>query len=241
MILGPDGQRLSKRHGAVSVLQFRDDGYLPEALLNYLVRLGWSHGDQEIFSIDELIKLFEITDVNRAASVFDFDKLMWLNQHYIKQADASRIARELERHMAQLELDVRAGPSLTDVAMVQRERARTLVEMVEKSAFAFRDFDRYEESAAKKHLKGAAAAPLRHAREKLAAISEWTPESIHEAVLAAAESAAVKLGKLAQPLRVAVTGTAMSPSIDQTLWLAGKSRTLARIDAAIAYIEREAA
>ncbi len=241
MILGPDGQRLSKRHGAVSVLQFRDDGYLPEALINYLVRLGWSHGDQEIFSIDELVKLFDITNVNRAASVFDFDKLMWLNQHYIKQADASRIAKELERHMAQLELDANAGPSLTDVANVQRERARTLVEMVEKSTFAFRDFDQYEQSAAKKHLKAAAAAPLRHAREKLAAVSEWTPEGIHEAVLAAAESAEVKLGKLAQPLRVAVTGTAMSPSIDQTLWLAGHSRTLARIDAAIAYIEREAA
>ncbi len=241
MILGPDGQRLSKRHGAVSVLQFRDDGFLPEALLNYLVRLGWSHGDQEIFNVSELVQLFDITDVNKAASVFDFDKLMWLNQHYIKQADASRIAKELERHMAQLGLDAKSGPSLTDVANVQRERARTLVEMAEKSEFAFRDFEQYEESAAKKHLKAAAAAPLRHAREKLGALSDWTPEAIHQAVLVAAESAEVKLGKLAQPLRVAVTGTAMSPSIDQTLWLVGKRRTLARIDAALAYIERAAA
>ncbi len=241
MILGPDGQRLSKRHGAVSVLQFRDDGFLPEALLNYLVRLGWSHGDQEIFSLSELIALFDIADVNKAASVFDFDKLMWLNQHYIKQADASRIANELGRHMAQLGLDPKAGPDLSDVVNVQRERARTLVEMAEKSSFAFRDFDDYEETAAKKHLKAAAEEPLRHAREKLDALSDWTPETIHKAVLAAAESSQVKLGKLAQPLRVAVTGTAMSPSIDQTLWLVGKSRALSRIDAALAYIARVAA
>ncbi|MDH3316152.1 MAG: glutamate--tRNA ligase [Gammaproteobacteria bacterium] len=238
MILGSDGQRLSKRHGAVSVLQFRDDGFLPEALLNYLVRLGWSHGDQEIFELSELIKLFDIADVNKAASVFDFDKLMWLNQHYIKQADASRIAAEIGRHMAQLGLDPQAGPDLEDVVNVQRERARTLAEMAEKSAFAFRDFDSYEQTAAKKHLKQAAVEPLLSVRQRLEALSEWTPEAIHQAVLAAAESADVKLGKLAQPLRVAVTGTAMSPSIDQTLWLVGKSRTLARIDAAIAYIER---
>ncbi len=238
MILGPDGQRLSKRHGAVSVLQFRDNGFLPEALLNYLVRLGWSHGDQEIFDLSELITLFDIADVNKAASVFDFDKLMWLNQHYIKQGDASRIAVELGRHMAQLGLDSGAGPDLSDVVNVQRERAKTLVEMAEKSTFAFRDFDDYEEAAAKKHLKPAALEPLRTVRRILETLPEWTPEAIHHAVLAAAESADVKLGKLAQPLRVAVTGTAMSPSIDQTLWLVGKTRTLSRIDAAVAYIER---
>ncbi|HSS65805.1 MAG TPA: glutamate--tRNA ligase [Gammaproteobacteria bacterium] len=238
MILGPDGQRLSKRHGAVSVLQFRDDGFLPEALLNYLVRLGWSHGDQEIFTVAELIALFDIADVNKAASVFDFDKLMWLNQHYIKQAETGRLAAELAPHMDRLGFDTSGGPSLSDVVNVQRERARTLAEMAEKTRFAFRDFDAYEEAAAKKHLKPEALGPLRHAREKLESLSKWTPEAIHQAVMDAAEAGEVKLGKLAQPLRVAVTGTAMSPSIDQTLWLAGKSRTLSRIDAAVAHIER---
>ena len=241
MILGPDGQRLSKRHGAVSVLQFRDDGFLAEALLNYLARLGWSHGDQEIFTLSELVELFDITDVNRAASVFDFDKLTWLNQHYIKQAETGRLAEELGRHMDRLGLDTSGGPSLSSVVNVQRERARTLAEMAEKSAFAFRDFDVYEETAAKTHLKPAALEPLRIVRHRLEAVTDWTPEAIHQAVLDAAESAQVKLGKLAQPLRVAVTGTAMSPSIDQTLWIVGKSRTLARIDAAVAHIEREAA
>lgn len=238
MILGPDGKRLSKRHGAVSVLQFKQDGFLPEALLNYLARLGWSHGDQEIFSVDELVELFDIADVNKAASVFDFDKLLWLNQHYIKQADTRRMAAELAMHLAGAGIDPTAGPDLENVVTVQRERARTLVEMAEKSAFAFRDFDSYDEAAANKHLKAAAQEPLTAAREKLAALSDWAPEHIHQAVLDAAEAAGVKLGKLAQPLRVAVTGTAMSPSIDHTLWLAGKPRTLARIDAAIDHIER---
>ena len=236
MILGADGQRLSKRHGAVSVLQFRDDGYLPEALVNYLVRLGWSHGDREIFTLSELIGLFDISDVNRAASVFDFDKLAWLNQHYIKQADAKRLAPELARHLARAGAEVAAGPDPAQVAEVQRERARTLVEMAEKSLFAYRDFDAYEETAARKHLGPVALGPLKAARASLEALPDWTPEAIHGAVTAAAEAGGVKLGKLAQPLRVAVTGTAMSPSIDQTLWLAGRERTLERVDAAIAYI-----
>jgi glutamyl-tRNA synthetase len=237
MILGADGQRLSKRHGAVSVLQFREDGFLPEALLNYLVRLGWSHGDQEIFTVSELIGLFDISNVNRAASVFDYDKLLWLNQHYIKQADSGRLAVVLKQHLKQADLNTDDGPDLPDVVEVQRDRARTLVEMAEKSVFAFRDFETYDETAARKHLKPAAVEPLRIARGRLEALSEWTAEAIHEAVVSAAEAGGVKLGKLAQPLRIAVTGTAMSPSIDKTLWLAGRDRTLARIGAAIDFIE----
>jgi len=237
MILGADGQRLSKRHGAVSVLQFREDGFLPEALLNYLVRLGWSHGDQEIFTISELIGLFDIANVNRAASVFDYDKLLWLNQHYIKEADPGRLAAVLKQHLKQADLNTDDGPDLADVVVVQRERARTLVEMAEKSVFAFRNFETYDATAARKHLKPAAVEPLRIARSRLEALPEWTAEAIHEAVVSAAEAGGVKLGKLAQPLRIAVTGTAMSPSIDKTLWLTGRDRTLARIDAAIDFIE----
>lgn len=236
MILGSDGQRLSKRHGAVSVLQFRGDGYLPEALLNYLVRLGWSYGDQEIFSVSELISLFDIKDVNRAASVFDFDKLDWLNQHYIKRAEVSRLAAEFARIQDTAGVDVTSGPDPMDVVRVFRERAKTLKEMAEKSQFAYRDFDRYEEGAARKYLKPVSLEPLRVTRSGLALVTEWVPEQIHGAVVAAAEASGVKLGKVAQPLRVAVTGTAASPPIDETLWLIGKSRTLARVDAAIAFI-----
>ena len=238
MILGPDGQRLSKRHGAVSVTQFREDGYLADALVNYLARLGWSHGDKEIFSREELEQLFDVSDVNRAASVFDMEKLTWLNQHYIKQNEAQQLARLLEGYLAKAGVDPANGPDLATVVNVQRERAKTMVDMAEKSLFAFRDLEGYDEKAAGKHLKPEAAAPLGAVRERLAALASWEPAAIHEAVTHAAEAAGVKLGKLAQPLRVAVTGTDQSPSIDSTLVLVGRERTLARIDAALAHIER---
>ena len=237
MILGPDGQRLSKRHGAVGVMQFRDDGYLPDALINYLVRLGWSHGDQEIFSRQELCALFELFDVNRAASVFDMDKLNWLNQHYIKSADTALLAGLLEEQLLKLGVDVARGPDLSVLVDVQRDRAKTLVEMADKSLFAYGDIEEYVEKAARKHLKPAAAEGLKAVRERLAGVEPWECEAIHEAIVNTAEAVGIKLGKLAQPLRVAVTGSDMSPSIDATLLLVGRDRTLARIDAAVAYIE----
>jgi glutamyl-tRNA synthetase len=236
MILGPDGQRLSKRHGAVGVMQFREDGYLPDALINYLVRLGWSHGDQEIFSRQELCELFDLADVNRAASVFDMDKLNWLNQHYIKSADTALLAGLLEEQLEKRQVDVADGPDLQVLVDVQRDRAKTLVEMAEKSLFAFGTLDGYEEKAARKHLKPEAAVGLRAVRERLAGVDPWQAEAIHEAVVSTAESVGIKLGKLAQPLRVAVTGSDMSPSIDATLLLVGRERALERIDSAVAYI-----
>ncbi len=237
MILGPDGQRLSKRHGAVGVMQFREDGYLPEALINYLVRLGWSHGDQEIFSRRELCELFDLPDVNRAASVFDTDKLNWLNQHYIKSADTASLAGLLEEQLLKRGVDVADGPDLPILVDIQRDRAKTLAEMAEKSLFAFGDLEGYSEKAAAKHLKPVAVEGLAAVRERLAGVDPWQPEAIHEAVVSSAEAVGIKLGKLAQPLRVAVTGSDMSPSIDSTLLLVGRDRTLARIDAALAYIE----
>ena len=237
MILGSDGQRLSKRHGAVGVMQFREDGYLPEALINYLVRLGWSHGDQEIFSRQELCELFDLSEVNRAASVFDMDKLNWLNQHYIKSADTTRLAGLLEEQLVKRGVDVADGPDLSVLVDIQRERAKTLVEMAEKSLFAFGELGAYSEKAAGKHLKPAAAAGLETVRQRLAGLDAWQSDAIHDAVVASAEAADIKLGKLAQPLRVAVTGSDMSPSIDATLLLVGRDRTLARIDAALAYIQ----
>ena len=236
MILGPDGQRLSKRHGAVSVLQFRDDGYLPDALINYLARLGWSHGDQEIFSREELTALFDITDVNRAASAFDFDKLQWLNQHYIQRSPAAVVLGPFREQLTRLGVDSSAGPDLETVLEVQRDRAKTVVEMAEKSLFAYHDFDAFEPQAAKKHLRPVALDPLLAVRTDLASLDAWQPERIEAAVAQTAERLELKLGKLAQPLRVAVTGTAMSPSIEKTLFLVGRERTLARIDIACAFI-----
>ena len=236
MILGDDGSRLSKRHGAVSVLEYRNQGILPEALLNYLVRLGWSYGDQEIFSLDEMIRLFDIDAVNRAASSFNTEKLLWLNQHYIKNDDPARIAHLLSTHIGDLGIDPAEGPDLVEVVCLQQERAKTLVEMAEISAFFYRDFAEYDETAAKKNLRPVAIEPLTLARKVLAEVGEWTPESLHQAVVHVAESLDLKLGKVAQPLRVAIAGRAASPGIDVTLHLVGRDACLRRIDRALDYI-----
>lgn len=240
MILGEDGARLSKRHGAVSVMQYHRDGYLPEALLNYLVRLGWSYGDQEIFSIDEMIKYFDIKDVNHSASTFNAGKLLWLNQHYIKTSPPAHIAHHLSWHMGRLGIDPAEGPSLEAVVKAQQERARTLVEMAEISAFFYKDFDDYEETAARKHLRPVAAGPLSKVHDALAELDDWTPEALHQLVVDVAESLDIKMGKVAQPLRVALCGRAASPGIDVTLHLVGKAAALRRIDKALAYIRQRA-
>jgi glutamyl-tRNA synthetase len=241
MILGDDGARLSKRHGAVSVMQYRDKGFLPEALLNYLVRLGWSHGDQEIFSVDEMIELFDIDAVNKAASSFNTEKLLWLNQHYIKQVDPKRIAHLLSPHMGELGIDPANGPDLAEVARAHQERARTLVEMAQMSAFCYKDYEAFDEQAAKKHLRSAAREPLERMRVVLESLAEWSDEALHAAVQQVSDELEVKMGKVAQPLRVAVVGRAASPGIDETLRLVGKAATLRRIDRALAYIrQREA-
>lgn len=233
MILGEDGQRLSKRHGAVSVLQYRDEGYLPESLLNYLVRLGWSHGDQEIFSIDELIEYFDIDQVNRSASTFNADKLLWLNHHYLMHNDADQVAGHLAPIMQSSDIDASAQPALADIVVAQRERCKTLVEMAQRSIFFYQEFGEYDEKAAKKNLRLSVLEALSDLREALSQLPEWGKTPIHETIVKVAEQHQMKMGKLAQPLRVAVTGGAVSPPIDITLELIGKDKTLLRIDRAL--------
>ena len=236
MILGPDGQRLSKRHGAVGVSRFRDDGYLPEALLNCLVRLGWSLGDQEIFSREEMIEHFDVADVNRAPASFDYDKLGWLNQHYIRQADPERLGALLAGQLERMGIDVSGGAPPSLIAGVQRERARTLAEMAEKSRFAFEEYGEFDERAAKKHLRPAAQEPLEAVRARLHALPGWEPAALHAAVAECAGALSLNLGKVAQPLRVALTGTAASPAIELTLQMVGRDAALSRIDRAIAHV-----
>lgn len=240
MILGPDGQRLSKRHGAVSVLQFRDDGYLPDALLNYLVRLGWSHGDQEVFSRAEMIDLFALDGVNKAAATFDMDKLGWLNQHYLKESAPESLTSAFEYQLQQMAVSPANGPGLGKVIVAQRERAQTLREMAEQSVFYFQEPDGFDEGAAKKHLRPVAAEPLLALRARLTDVSDWQAETLGVIVNDTVEALELKLGKLAQPLRVALSGRAATPGIDITLALVGKERTLARIDKALAFIEERA-
>ena len=235
MILGADGAKLSKRHGAVSVLQYREEGYLPEALLNYLVRLGWSHGDQEVFSLEEMTQLFDIKDVNKSASAFNPDKLLWLNQQHIMRATPERLAQYLEPQLAAIGIEVTDDAKLAAVAKAQQERAKTLREMAQNSAFFFRDFESYDEKAAKKNLAADSVGPLRAVRERLAALKEWTAPAVHDAVNQAATELGVGLGKIAQPVRVAVSGTSVSPPIDATLEVLGREVTLQRLDRALKY------
>lgn len=237
MILGDDGKRLSKRHGAVGVMQYRDNGFLPQALLNYLVRLGWSHGDQEIFSIDELIEVFDLSACNRAPSAFNTDKLLWLNQHYIRTLPAAEVAKHLAWHIEAHHLDISQGPSLEQLIAVQGERVKTLKELVEVSRYFYEDFAEFDEASAKKHLRPVAAEPLKAVQQQLAALTEWTPELVHAAINTAAESLGLGMGKVGMPLRVAVTGGGNSPSLDVTVAMIGRERAIARIDMALRYIE----
>jgi len=241
MILGDDGARLSKRHGAVSVMQYKEDGYLPEALLNYLVRLGWSHGDQEVFSVDEMIELFELESVNRAPSAFNTDKLRWLNAHYIKHGEPKHVARLLSVHLGDLGIDPAPEPPLHEVVEAQCERANTLIELAEISQFYYTDFEEFDPKAAKKALKADAVEPLTHVKGRLTELVAWDRELIHQVVADSVTELGVGFGKVAMPLRVAVTGGAPSPDLDLTLQLVGREATLRRIDKAIAYIKENAA
>lgn len=231
MILGKDGKRLSKRHGAVGVMQYREEGFLPDALLNYLARLGWSHGDQEIFSRAELIELFNIDRINHSPAAFDPDKLIWLNQHYIKTSDPEVVSKELAWHMQSLAIPLEKGPSLVDIIRVQAPRVKTLREMAEKSRYFYEDIH-YNQEAFIKHFVPSCSvmALLKHDFDSL---EEWSEGSLHRVMAEAADRAGIKLGSIAQPLRVAVTGDVVSPPIDATLALLGREKTLTRLTTAL--------
>ena len=240
MINGDDGKKLSKRHGAVSVMQYRDDGYLPEALLNYLVRLGWSHGDQEIFSREEMINLFSLDAVGKSASAFNTEKLQWLNHHYINTMPPEYVATHLQWHIEQANIDTRNGPQLSELVKLLGERCKTLKEMAESCRYFYEEYEELDADAAKKHLRPVARQPLEVVRDKLAAITDWSAENVHHAIQATADELEVGMGKVGMPLRVAVTGAGQSPGLDVTVHAIGKTRSVARINRALGFIaERE--
>ena len=240
MILGADGAKLSKRHGAVDVRDYRDRGYLPEAMLNYLVRLGWSHGDQEVFTKEQMTSLFDIADVNQSASAFNPEKLTWLNQQHIIGMPADVLGSLLVPFLERAGYDLSNGPSPGDVAEAFRERAETLVQMAEACRYCYEDFDSIDAGAAKKHLRPVVLDLLREVGDRLSGLEDWTAEAIDDTIRAVAEAADVKLGKIGQPLRVAVTGGPVSPPIDVTLALVGRSRSIKRIGEAVQLIETRA-
>ncbi|GAB2495082.1 glutamate--tRNA ligase [Arenimonas alkanexedens] len=236
MILDPEGAKLSKRSGAANVMSYKEAGYLPHALVNYLARLGWSHGDQEIFSTAELKQLFAIENVNQKASRLDPAKLGWLNQHYLKTDAPEDVATHLVPQLLARGYDLAKGPRPADVVVALRDRVQTLQEMAERAHVWYCPLEQYDDAAVAKHLVAAARGPLTTVREGLAALAAWSPEAVHGVLQASSEALGLGLGKIAQPLRVAITGTQVSPSIDYTVFLAGQAQSLVRIDAALARI-----
>ena len=244
MIMGPDRQKLSKRHGATAVTEYREMGYLPEALANYLVRLGWSHGDQEIFSLEEMIRLFDFSGVGKSAAVFNPEKLLWVNHQWMKRADTARLARLLVPHLERRGFRVEVDEWLLRVVETLKERSKTLVEMADFGAFYFKTRIEYEPRAAEKHLTPEVLEPLREltaALERTAAAGRFDAKAVEAAFQGVLGPRGMKLGQLAQPVRVALTGTTISPGIFEVIETLGAERTLARLRDAIAFVERRGA
>jgi glutamyl-tRNA synthetase len=216
------------------VLQYDEEGFLPWALLNYLVRLGWSHGDQEIFTLEEMIAVFDIKDLNKAAAAFNPEKLLWLNQQHLMRADPADVAPYLRAQLHRIGIETHDEALLEGVVRAQRERAKTLKEMAQNSRYFFTRDIELDPKAARKFLTAAEVPALEELRGRLAAFPEWSASALNELLKALATELGVGLGKIAQPLRVAVTGSTVSPPIDLTLALLGREITLARLDAAIA-------
>ena len=227
MILGDDGQKLSKRHGAVSVMQYSEDGYLPEAVLNYLARLGWSHGDEEIFSMAQFCEWFDLDHITSSAAQFNTEKLNWLNMHYIKQADLDFLAKEVSNRLVAQGVATSVQPNLTGVIELYRERVNTLNELADSVAYFYHK-PKPDMAAVEKHITPDILPVIKTLAERLAAI-EWTSVAIHAAIEHAVASNDLKFPKVAMPLRVMVTGGTQSPSIDAVMALLGQNETLSRI------------
>ena len=227
MILGADGERLSKRHGAVSVMQYRDDGYLPEALVNYLARLGWSHGDEEMFSRAQLVEWFDLEHVSQSPARFDPGKLAWLNAQYLKNADDARIADLAAPFLERDGCDLAKGPPLARVVALLKDRANTVEELADAAVYFYRALEPSEELR-KQHYTAEIKPALKDLKERLAKV-EWKREAISEALKGVVATHKLKLPKIAMPLRVMVTGEAQTPSIDAVLELLGRETVLARL------------
>ena len=238
MILGSDGARLSKRHGAVSVMAYRDEGFLPEALLNYLVRLGWSHGDQEVFSLVEIVDLFELKNINKAPASFNQEKLIWLNQEYIKSASVDHLIENLAWHLEYQAIDTSTGPALELVVEHLQERSKTLVEMTSGLKMFYQDFDQFDEKLAKKQFKDARSIGLLF--EKLSSLDEWIAGNIKDQIKQTCEELEIGFGKIGQPFRLALSGNGNAGNIDIVAQLVGKDRTLERLQMALDYIAQQA-
>jgi glutamyl-tRNA synthetase len=239
MILGSDKARLSKRHGATSVLAYRDMGYLPEAMVNYLVRLGWSCGDEEIFSMGELVEKFSLGNVGKSAGVFNPEKLLWLNSHYIKTGDPAYLAPLLIEQLEKKDLNIIKEKNLFDLIRLYQERDKTLVEMADSMAWIFLETPEFDEKAVKKFLKEENRELFENIIKQLEKCEPFTHEGVEKAVEAVMTETGLKMGKVAQPIRVAITGGTVSPSVFELLPLIGKNETLRRLKTAVTILKAD--
>lgn len=236
MILGSDGKRMSKRHGTVSVMEYREQGILPHAMLNYLARLGWSHGDDELFSVDQLVDLFSVEAIHGNPAIFDPNKLLWVNYEHMKTASLPDLKEHSKYYFEKHGVNIDIHENWEAVLAANQQRSKTLVELAERSLFFFKEPTDYDSKAANKHFKDPAKDILKKLCEQLASLANWNTTAIHDIVHLTAESFEVGLGKVAQPIRVAVSGTAVSPPIDETLYILGQEATLQRLKKAIGFI-----
>jgi glutamyl-tRNA synthetase len=229
MILGDDGQKLSKRHGAVSVMQYHEDGYLPEAVLNYLARLGWSHGDDEVFDMAQFCQWFDLDHITPSAAQFNTEKLNWLNAHYIKTADLTALANDMTQRLAKQNVVVSAEPSIMSVLELYRERANNLNQLAADIAYFYK-VPVANAADVEKHITDDIK-PVMQALSATLSKIEWSSDQIHEAINAAVKENELKFPKVAMPLRVMLAGIAQSPSIDQVMTILGKEEVLTRMNA----------
>ncbi|MEK6663963.1 MAG: glutamate--tRNA ligase [Pseudomonadota bacterium] len=227
MILGHDGERLSKRHGAVSVMQYFEDGYLPEALLNYLARLGWSHGDEEIFSLDQMVQWFDLESISKSPAKFDPEKLSWVNQQYLKTADNARLVELARPFMAQDCCDPAHGPDPVDVFGLLKERVSTLEELADAAVYFYRPLEAHEDLR-KQHLTAAIKPALEALVLRLESVT-WNKEALNPLIKEICTAHSLKMPQVAMPLRVMITGETQTPSIDAVMALIGRDAVLARI------------
>ncbi len=237
MVLGPDKKRLSKRHGATAVTEYRDMGILPEAMVNFLARLGWSHGDQEFFTLDELVDKFSLENIGKSAGVFDMGRLLDLNADHIRAADPFRLASLVLPHLEKRGVAPGDNARLVDAVETVQPRAKTLEEMADQLLFYYREFDGYEEKAAKKFLNQAALEPLTLLAEALKDVDAANQREVEAAFQKVMDATGLAFGKVAQPVRVALTGKSASPGMFEIIKVLGKEKVLARLDRAMGFIK----
>jgi len=235
MILGSDGSRLSKRHGAVSVIAYKNKGYLPEAFLNYLLRLGWSYGDQEIFPVNEMIKLFSLKNVNNSPAAFDEEKLLWLNHEYIKKYSNEELLLRLDGLIKEANIDIYSGPNISDVLNYLKDRSKTLLEIIEGMKIFYDDFDSFDNDKANKFFSKESLSLLSELMSLLKGLEDWKKEKIHLCIEQICQKNSIGFGKIGQPFRLALTGHGNAGSVDSLAELIGKEKSLNRLVKAIQY------